>query len=106
MMNLKKERDLQSMILNTDLSACLNQERRLHIKNLTTDYLSNKIKESELIKVSDVKVMMNSLRDMYNELKNDTCEPIKISTEMSSSRSFSKTTLEKSSSNTVKVKYC
>ena len=88
------------MILNTDLSVHLNQERRSHIRNLATDYLSYKINEPELFKVSDVKVMMNSLRDMYNELKNDATK-----TEMNGDKSSSKMSLVKSSSSTVKVEY-
>lgn len=57
------------MILNTNLSQQLTQERIEHLQNLARDYLHGATNELAIMNVSHVTTFLKVFKDMYNCLK-------------------------------------
>ncbi|XP_056635443.1 kinesin-like protein KIF9 [Diorhabda sublineata] len=63
---LKEEQIQNSILLNRDLTTNMTSERIAHLQRTVKAYLLNEISEIDVIRVSDVAMVFNIFREMYN----------------------------------------
>lgn len=67
--DLNAENIMQSMLLNTDLSRKITEERILHMQNVAKEYLQDATNELTILNVTDITMFLKVFKDMYNNMK-------------------------------------
>lgn len=77
MADLKKQHDLNSMLLNDDLSYNITQSRLDQMKNAVDDYMNDKSNELSLQNVTDITTVLQIMKDKCVMLENEKMDFIK-----------------------------
>ncbi|GLV32751.1 Kinesin heavy chain 73 [Carabus blaptoides fortunei] len=87
MADLKKQHDLDSMLLNVDLSYNITQSRLDQMKNAVNDYINDKSNEQSLQNVTDISTVLKIMKDKCVILENEKMDFIKLQNQRRSTMS-------------------
>ena len=62
---MKREIQIQAMIMNNDLRENLTQDRLIHMQHMAEDYLHDKIDELVIINFTDVNTILKVFKDKF-----------------------------------------
>ncbi|CAG9862427.1 unnamed protein product [Phyllotreta striolata] len=79
---LQNERIQSSILLNQDMSICMNCDRIKHLKKTVKEYLQNQISEIEVMSVADASTVFRHFKDLVDQMENE----IKLLKDASSKR--------------------